>query len=184
MVDITALDVDATALKVAQCNFEASRWRIPLVEADFLTWKPDKEVTTFMCNPPYDDYVVNQRTGSEEQVLSRLRALERHWLPLEELCLKAKRLSSSGGCLWILWGPEDVPVLRAAERAGWQVARCVRLQREAHGKAFATAWKLGEKEGMEVETYLWQDDTGPTKQWWQLVGSLYYWHMRQKGRSS
>ena len=182
MAEILALDVDALALQVAKLNFEASPWEIQLVEADFRTWSPGSEVTTFMCNPPYDDAVVNLRVGSSAEVLSRRRALERQWLPLEELCGRAKSLSPRA-CLWILWGGvEDAPVLRAAKATGWTVARCVRLQREAGGRPFATAWKLGDALEMETETRLWQDaDAQPSKQWWDLVGSLYYWHMRQKG---
>lgn len=78
-------------------------------------------------------------------------------------------------------------MLRAAAKTGWQAVRQVRFQRNVSSQPFATAWHLklnlseSELTPLELERIFWQDDDGsPSKAWWQLVGSLYYWHLRPK----
>ena len=78
-------------------------------------------------------------------------------------------------------------MLRAAAKTGWQAVRQVRFQRNVHSsQPFATAWHLKlnlsqSEQTLEPETIFWQDHDGsPSKAWWQLVGSLYYWHLRPK----
>lgn len=81
-------------------------------------------------------------------------------------------------------------MLRAAANTGWRAVRQVRFQRSVHrAQAFATVWQLTRdtdvkpEKCLEPETILWQNDDGtPSTAWWQLVGSLYYWHLRPKVR--
>lgn len=81
-------------------------------------------------------------------------------------------------------------MLRAAANTGWRAVRQVRFQRSVHrAQAFATVWQLTRdtdvkpEKCLEPETILWQKDDGtPSTAWWQLVGSLYYWHLRPKVR--
>lgn len=110
-MEIWAIDLDKAALDVASVNFDRSPWRekIFTYHGDFRTWKPQWKdpPKTFICNPPYnDDATVHRKSGSVED-LSRRRALERSFLPLEELCLEVAKQ----GCesLWILWGNMEVP---------------------------------------------------------------------------
>ncbi|CAE7213686.1 CPK28, partial [Symbiodinium pilosum] len=121
----------------------------------------------FVCNPPYDDELLNARAGTEEEKLSRRRALERSFLPLDVLCAVAIR----SGCqsLWILWGnAEDAPVEEAALHAGMRILQQVRFQRNVHTPGpFATAWHLcpasadtSLEEAVVKETILWYDAMG------------------------
>ena len=80
---------------------------------------------------------------------------------------------------------KDAPVQDAAANAGWRIARQVRFQRSLHAKGpFATAWQLcreGSTREVPVETILWYDEDGtPSDNWWGLVGSLYYWRLRNE----
>ncbi|CAL1156646.1 unnamed protein product [Cladocopium goreaui] len=192
-LQLWAVDLDEPALRIARANFDACPWadRIHTLHSSFEDWTPawDDPPMSFICNPPYDDDVVNRRAGTEAEELSRRRALERSFLPLEELCRGVK----GQGCrsMWILWGnAEDAPVLRAAANTGWRAVRQVRFQRSVHrAQAFATVWQLTRdtdvkpEKCLEPETILWQKDDGtPSTAWWQLVGSLYYWHLRPKVR--
>ena len=112
MFELWAIDLDQAALDIASVNFDRSPWRqqIFTYQGDFRTWKPQWKdpPKTFICNPPYnDDATVHRKSGSIVEDLSRRRALERSFLPLEELCLEV----AEQGCesLWILWGNMEVP---------------------------------------------------------------------------
>ena len=114
-LQLWAVDLDAPALRIARANFDACPWadRIHTIHSSFEDWTPawDDPPMSFICNPPYDDDdVVNRRAGTEAEELSRRRALERSFLPLEELCRGVK----GQGCrsLWILWGNAEVPCLQ------------------------------------------------------------------------
>merc|ERR1711933_476436 len=82
------------------------------------------------------------RQGSPEERLSRRRALDRTYLPLERLCASANRLGCSE--LWVLWGEGgaegDSFVLAAAASANFGAKRRVRFQRSVMRAPFATAW--------------------------------------------
>eukprot|EP00438_Fugacium_kawagutii_P003425 Skav211339 [mRNA] locus=scaffold3120:305454:309829:+ [translate_table: standard] len=191
-LQLWAIDLDEPSLRIARANFDSCPWadRIHAHHSSFKDWSPEwhDPPMSFICNPPYNDDSVNGRAGTEVQELSRRRALERSFLPLEELCRGAERQ----GCrsVWILWGNmEDAPVLQAAANCGWHAVRQVRFQRNVHSRqAFATVWHLKLLQSdrpLEPETILWQDSDGtPSTAWWQLVGSLYYWHMRPKKKLS
>ncbi|CAK0851987.1 unnamed protein product [Prorocentrum cordatum] len=131
------VDVDEPAATVAAANFAASPWAESLraVHASFGEWVqnacagggPLPDIC--ICNPPYGNVVLNEKPGcSAEEVLSRRRALERSFMPLDEVCQSALRM----GCreLWVLWGnAEDAEVRGAAARSGWVPALLVRFQR-------------------------------------------------------
>ncbi|CAE8635433.1 unnamed protein product [Polarella glacialis] len=197
------VDVDEPSLAVARQNFQDSPWteQLRAVSCDFTAWAPEdgKAVDVCVCNPPYSNEVLNRRSGSEDQQLSRRRALERDFMPLEDVFARAGRL----GCeeLWLLWGnSEDGPVLDSAAATGWRAAEAVRFLRSSSCSApFATAWRLlpplqasetassgestrGLDEGhvLQWSTLLWYDENGaPSRSWHDLVGSLYYWHIRR-----
>ena len=111
-LQIYALDIDETAVRIAAANFSASPWAAnmyPPFHSSLEHWQMDQIATqeqehpiVFVCNPPYDDEILNARTGTDNEKLSRRRALERSFLPLDVLCTTALGL----GCrsLWILWG--------------------------------------------------------------------------------
>lgn len=113
-LQLWAVDLDEPALRIARANFDACPWanRIHTLHSSFEDWTPawDDPPMSFICNPPYDDDVVNRRAGTEAEELSRRRALERSFLPLEELCRGVK----GQGCrsMWILWGNAEVPCLQ------------------------------------------------------------------------
>ncbi|CAK9035216.1 unnamed protein product [Durusdinium trenchii] len=194
-LELWAIELDEPAARIATTNFASSPWqdRLRFVHASFQDWTPEWQSnppSVFLCNPPYNDDLVNSRAGSEEAILSRTRALDRSFLPLEVLFDGARRQ----GCktLWILWGnAEDAPVLLAAAHIGWQATRQIRFQRNPHSiQPFATAWKFEldtskAPPACKPERIFWQDHDGtPSSAWWELVGSLYYWHLRDKSRTA
>ncbi|CAK9035374.1 unnamed protein product [Durusdinium trenchii] len=106
-LELWAIELDEPAARIATTNFASSPWqdRLRFVHASFQDWTPEWQSnppSVFLCNPPYNDDLVNSRAGSEEAILSRTRALDRSFLPLEVLFDGARRQ----GCktLWILWG--------------------------------------------------------------------------------
>ena len=116
-LEIYALDIDETAMRIATANFEASPWvaKLKPIQSSVECWQPGQAVlpktsTVFVCNPPYDDEIVNARIGTEKEQLSRKRALERGFLPLDVLFTAA----DSVGCqiLWILWGNAEAARLQ------------------------------------------------------------------------
>ena len=114
---IHALDIDENAVRVATANFSSSPWagKMRPIHSPLEHWQVDQlgqmgvqsHSLVFVCNPPYDDKLVNMRKGTDDEKLSRRRALDRSFLPLDELCTVALK----AGCrsLWILWGNAEEP---------------------------------------------------------------------------
>lgn len=184
-LSVQAVDLDGPAVSIAARNFAASPWaaQLHVEHAALQTWCPQRHADMVLCNPPYSAKVVTQkRAGTEEEQLSRRHALERDFLPLDVLCASALRIGASE--LWILWdGVDDTPVVAAARGSGWRPVRIVRFQRNPRTAPFAAAWLLllePSQEELETETLLWYDEEGaPTSNWFDLVGSLYYWRLRR-----
>ena len=114
-LQVWSIELDEAALRIARHNFNSSPWadRIHTHHTSFQDWTPpswEGHPPSFMCNPPYDDELVNQRAGTEAEALSRRRALERSFLPLEDLCRGVKGHGAKGcQSIWILWGNAEVP---------------------------------------------------------------------------
>ena len=116
-LQLWAIELDEPAVRIATANFSSSPWqdRLHTVHSSFDDWMPQwpekQPPLVFICNPPYDDDVVNTRAGGEEAMLSRRRALERSFLPLEDLFHGVKRRFSCE-MLWILWGNAEASWLQ------------------------------------------------------------------------
>ncbi|MEN3160092.1 methyltransferase [Alkalimonas sp. NCh-2] len=122
---ITALDLDAGAVRQSRMNVAASPWRsaIQVLEQDILTYQPAERYSLLLCNPPYFHQAVPARDAA--------RQLARHSdsLPWPQLLQQAAQLASDDADFALVIPDSSVSLLlQAATLAGWQLKRLCRVQ--------------------------------------------------------
>ncbi|MDG3089025.1 methyltransferase [Vibrio hannami] len=113
---ITAIEIDAGAVKAANINFEASHWsdRIELLHQNILEFSPGKKFDCIVCNPPY--------FLSGEQSQNQQRATARHADSLDHQKLLTKcleLLTVTGNASFILPVTEGEQFIEVAKKQGW-----------------------------------------------------------------
>lgn len=122
---ITAMDIDENAINAALHNFTNSPWsnRITLLQKDVLAYQPDKPFHSIICNPPY--------FNSGEKADSQSRATARHTDTLNHQNLLdhcQSLLEEKGHASFILPVSEGEAFIEYAQRSGWHLSRCCRVQ--------------------------------------------------------
>ncbi len=122
---ITALDLDVTAIETAKNNVENSHWkaRIEVKQANILSYRPALRFDRIICNPPYFNH------GLIAENSNRAMARHSHSLPHDALIQHCKSLlSPSGKASFILPLVEGEAFIELAENNAWFVSRLCRVK--------------------------------------------------------
>ncbi len=125
LAQITAVDIESTAIEAAKQNFAESPWQERLfpLHTDVLTFNPHSLFQRIICNPPYFN------TG--EQSKQSQRATARHTDSLRhDALLKCcyQLLEEEGKASFILPITEGEQFIELAVQQGWYLSRCCRVQ--------------------------------------------------------
>ena len=115
-VEITALDIEISAIEAAQHNFTQSPWsdRLYIQHADVLQFEPTHHFEHIICNPPY--------FNSGEQSKQSQRATARHTDSLQHAALLKRcheLLTEEGTASFVLPIIEGERFIAMAQQQGW-----------------------------------------------------------------
>ncbi|MDV6252482.1 tRNA1(Val) (adenine(37)-N6)-methyltransferase [Vibrio sp. EA2] len=122
---ITALDIEATAIAAARNNFSQSPWkdRLCVLHTDVLSFSPKKLFQRIICNPPY--------FNSGEQSKQSQRAAARHTdsLPHDALLRRCYQLvEENGKASFVLPITEGEQFIELALQQSWYLSRLCHVQ--------------------------------------------------------
>ncbi|WCE30215.1 tRNA1(Val) (adenine(37)-N6)-methyltransferase [Vibrio sp. SCSIO 43137] len=122
---ITAIELEKSACKAAEINFQNSDWgeRISLIQSNIVSWQNSQTFDTIVCNPPY--------FNSGEQSQSAQRAIARHTQTLNHASLLqqcSKRLSQCGKASFVLPLTEGERFIQLAKADNWFVSRLCKVK--------------------------------------------------------
>ncbi|WP_098416490.1 tRNA1(Val) (adenine(37)-N6)-methyltransferase [Vibrio sp. ES.051] len=122
---ITAVDIELTAIDAARQNFAQSPWpeRLWLLHTDVLSYTPSHLFQRIICNPPY--------FNSGEQSKQRQRATARHTLTLRHNALLQRchqLLEDDGKASFVLPTSEGEQFIELALSQSWYLSRCCQVQ--------------------------------------------------------
>ncbi len=122
---ITAVDIEASAVNAAKHNVAHSPWkeRISVLHTDVLTFSPKQLFQRIICNPPY--------FNSGEQAKQSQRAIARHSDSLQHNALLKccyQLLEKDGKASFVLPITEGEQFIELALHQGWHVSRLCRVQ--------------------------------------------------------
>ncbi|MGP8307002.1 tRNA1(Val) (adenine(37)-N6)-methyltransferase [Vibrio sp. YIC-376] len=122
---VTAVDIEATAIDAARKNFAHSPWqeRLSVLHTDVLTFIPPQLFQRIICNPPY--------FNSGEQSKQSQRATARHTDSLRHDALLQhcyELLEKDGRASFVLPVTEGEQFIELALQQGWYLSRLCRVQ--------------------------------------------------------
>ncbi|MCF7483279.1 tRNA1(Val) (adenine(37)-N6)-methyltransferase [Vibrio sp. J1-1] len=122
---VTAVDIEVTAIEAARKNFAHSAWqeRLSVIHADVLTFTPPQSFQRIICNPPY--------FNSGEQSKQSQRATARHTDSLRHDALLHRcyqLLEDNGKASFVLPITEGEQFIELALQQGWYLSRLCRVQ--------------------------------------------------------
>lgn len=122
---ITAVDIEVTAIEAAKQNFAHSPWqeRLSTFHSDVLSFCPSHLFQRIICNPPY--------FKNGEQAKQSQRAIARHTDSLQhDALLKrcAQLLEEDGKANFVLPIAEGEAFIEFALQQGWYLSRLCRVQ--------------------------------------------------------
>ena len=126
-LSLHAIEIDASASKEAQYNFEQSPWneRLQLVHADFVSFAAKKKLTFdhIVCNPPF------HQNGYPIKNDQRNLARNHSSLPLTDLFQGiASLLSARGSCSLVLPIAQEKEVMALAQLHGLLLHRYTKVR--------------------------------------------------------
>lgn len=97
LAQITAIDINASAVSCAQKNFKASIFseRLQALEQDFTCFNHTQSYDLIVCNPPFFE------TQNLEQV-HRNMARNNRYLPMELFFKSASKVLQANGSIWLV----------------------------------------------------------------------------------
>ncbi len=122
---ITAVDIEITAIEAAKHNFAHSPWqeRLSALHTDVLSFSPGRLFQRIICNPPY--------FNSGEQAKQSQRATARHTDSLRHDALLSRchqLLEEDGKANFVLPIVEGEAFIELALHQGWYLSRLCRVQ--------------------------------------------------------
>lgn len=122
---VTAVDIEATAIDAARKNFTHSSWqeRLSVFHTDVLSFTPARLFQRIICNPPY--------FNSGEQSKQSQRATARHTDTLRHDALLQRcyqLLEEDGKASFVLPITEGKQFIEFAAQQGWYLSRLCQVQ--------------------------------------------------------
>ncbi len=148
---ITAVDIESTAIEAADQNFVASPWqeRLSAYHTDILTFTPPQLFQRIICNPPY--------FNSGEQSKQSQRATARHTDSLRhDALLKCcyQLLEEDGKASFVLPITEGEQFIELAQHQGWHLSRLCRVQPSEKKPVHRLLFELAKKPCATQESHL------------------------------
>ncbi|CAE6885124.1 Specifically methylates the adenine in position 37 of tRNA(1)(Val) (anticodon cmo5UAC) [Vibrio sp. B1FLJ16] len=125
LAQMTAVDIEVTAIDAAKQNFAHSPWpaRLSALHTDVLAFTPSQQFQRIICNPPY--------FNSGEQSRQSQRATARHTDSLRHDALLKRcyqLLEEDGKASFVLPITEGEQFIDLALHQGWHLSRLCRVQ--------------------------------------------------------
>lgn len=148
---ITALDIETSAVEAAQQNFTLSSWsdRLHIHHADVLQFEPTHRFEHIICNPPY--------FNSGEQSKQSQRATARHTDTLQHASLLKccnELLEEDGTASFVLPIIEGELFIAMAKQQGWFLSRICRVQPSQKKPVHRLLFELAKQACDTQETHL------------------------------
>ena len=148
---ITALDIEITAIEAAKQNFAQSPWsdRLSLHHSDVLQFEPEHRFERIICNPPY--------FNNGEQSKQSQRATARHTDTLQHSALLNRcheLLTEEGTANFVLPITEGEQFITMALQQGWHLSRLCRVQPSQKKPVHRLLFELAKQACDTQETYL------------------------------
>lgn len=168
---ITALDIEPTAVEAAHTNFVLSPWadRLNVIHADVLTFEPAQRFQHIICNPPY--------FNSGEQSKQSQRATARHTDTLQHTALFARcydLLEEDGKASFVLPITEGEQFIAMAKSQGWHVSRLYYVQPSQKKAVHRVLFELSKKACDTEESQLFiHSNQGYSEEFIRLTHEFY-----------
>nr|WP_319536215.1 methyltransferase [uncultured Vibrio sp.] len=148
---ITALDIEATAITAAWNNFAHSPWqaRLCVLHTDVLSFTPARLFQRIICNPPY--------FNSGEQSKQSQRATARHTDSLRHDALLHccyQLLEEDGKASFVLPITEGEQFIELALQQGWYLSRLCRVQPSEKKPVHRLLFELAKQSCETLESHL------------------------------
>lgn len=168
---ITAIDIETTAIHAAEQNFAHSLWqgRLAVLHTDVLTFTPPRRFQRIICNPPY--------FNSGEQSRQSQRATARHTDSLRhdallESCYRL--LEDNGRASFVLPITEGQQFIELALNEGWHLSRLCRVQPSEKKPVHRMLFELAKQPCVTEESHLIiRSAQGYSDQFIQLTHEFY-----------
>ncbi|WP_199482519.1 tRNA1(Val) (adenine(37)-N6)-methyltransferase [Vibrio owensii] len=148
---ITALDIEISAIEAAQKNFAQSPWsdRLCVRHTDVLQFESERRFENIICNPPY--------FNSGEQSKQSQRATARHTDTLQHAALLKRcyeLLEQNGSASFVLPITEGEQFIAMAQQQGWHLSRICRVQPSQKKPVHRLLFELAKQACDTQETHL------------------------------
>ncbi len=122
---ITAVDIEMTAVAAAKQNFTHSPWheRLTALHTDVLSFTPPELFQRIICNPPY--FNTGEQSKQSQRAIARHTDSLRHDALLKQ-CYQL--LEEDGKASFVLPITEGEQFIELAQRQGWHLSRRCRVQ--------------------------------------------------------